>query len=145
MDGHEDDEQVPPPAGLMDVLRARDPAVIALRTASEREGLRPVDVPALPMLSEELDKLMGAQMPTTVPEALRNEHRRYCQAREARANAKAENKRRLRTLLWCEAELRKHKRSEHIAVRYFNRKAWGMTEPVSDDYSVREQQVRAHA
>lgn len=145
MDGHNREESVPPPAGLMDVIRGKDPKVIALQTLSERAGLAPVSVPDRPLLSTELEKLMQASYPSSVPADLAPEHRAFCKAIMARADAKAENKRRLRTALWCEQALRSQQRPEHRIMRQFNMEMWGVQEEAPHDYALREQLVEKHA
>lgn len=146
-DGYDwrEEDKCPPPVGLMDILRKRDPVQIALSTFHERETLRPVDVPSLPVPSEALETVLRARTPSTVDKDLRAEHGAYCKARDKRIGAKAENARRLRTSLWAEQCLRAAGKPEHRLMRAFNMQAWGMQEPASDDVAVREQQVRAHA
>lgn len=145
MDGHNRGEKVPPPAGLMDVLRGKDPVVIALQTVQERAGLQPKDVPDKPLLSSELEKLVKAEYPGSVPKDLIPEFKAYCQAIDARASAKAENKRRLRTSLWCEQALRSAGRAEHRIMRAFNMEAWGVQHPAPHDFAQREAMVEQYA
>lgn len=144
MDGHSRDEKVPPPAGLMDVMRGKDPIVIALQTMQDRAGLKPKDVPDKPLRSTELEKLMQSG-PCSVPKDLIPEHKAYCQAIDARASAKAENKRRLRTSLWCEQALRSAGRVEHRIMRAFNMEAWGVQHPAPHDFAMREAMVEQYA
>ena len=144
MDGHRRDEKVPPPAGLMDVLRGKDPVVIALRTVQERAGLQPVPVPDKPLLSTELEKLIQSG-PCSVPKDLIPEHKAYCEAVDKRAGVKADNRRRLRTALWCEQALRSAGRQEHRIMRAFNMETWGVQEAAPHDFAQREMMVERYA
>jgi hypothetical protein len=147
MDGHSDDSggRTAPPVGLMEALRSRDPVALALRTLQERETLRPVSVPSVPPQSDKLHGLMAASEPSSVPEELRAEHIRYCEAVDARAGAKAENRRRLRSSLWCEQCLRAASKPEHRTMRAFNMEAWGVQESAPYDFALREAQVEKYA
>ena len=145
MDGHNREEKVPAPAGLMDVIRGRDPKVISLQTLRERAGLVPVPVPDKPLCSTELEKLMQASYPSAVPAGLIPEHKAYCKAVSDRASAKAENRRRLRTALWCEQALRSQKCPEHHVMRQFNMEMWGIQEEAPHDFAARELLVGKHA
>lgn len=147
MDGRRwrDDDSSPAPVGIMDALHKRDPVQLAMLTFQERETLRPVEIPLLPRRSQALEKLMNADRPSTVPEELRDERDAYCAARDARIHAKAENARRLRSSLWAEQCLRKAGKSEHHLLRAFNKQTWGVIDAASEDFAVRELQVKVHA
>lgn len=137
-------EAVEPPVGLMDALHARDPVRIALRALADRSQLGPVGVPSVQLPSDELEAILHARA-STVPAELRDEHQAYCAAVEARAGAKAENRRRLRFCLWAEQALRSANRVEWRAVRAHNMEAWGVQEPAPHDFALREKQVARYA
>jgi hypothetical protein len=121
-----------------------DSVSVALETMHACELMEPMAIPEMPSLSPELFELVNAPMPSSVPKQLRPEFDAYVNARTQRANARGENERRLRTLLWAEKTLRDHARDEHEVLRAFNRDVWGVTEPAASDVAAMEAQVRAH-
>lgn len=135
------------PLGIFDALReGKFPTVhLAMRALRERDLLRPVDVPPEATCGPELQELMEAHSPSTVPKELRQEHAAYCCARDARIGAKAENARRLRTSLWAEQCLRHAGRDEHRLLRAFNMEAWGIQGLAPYDFAERERLVKDHA
>lgn len=145
MDGYSNNDRTAAPTGFMEALRERNPVALALHTWRDRETLRPVNVPTVPTVGFALDALLSAHTPGIVPEDLREEHREHCNAVEARAGALAENRRRLRSSLWCEQCLRAAGRLEHRVMRAFNIEAWGVQEAAPHDFSLRELQVGKYA
>ena len=127
-------------------LRKRiDRDAIALEVLHSLDTMQPMDVPQLRLPSAQLQKLLDLRNPVSCPEELTLELEQFANSRLARANAKGENERRLRTLLWAEQWLRAAGRAEHCLLRDFNREAWGVNESASRDIAEREAQVRAHA
>lgn len=129
----------PEPVAIMSVIRARDTVTIALEVLHALETLRPLHVP--PLLQSVAMRELLERPPQSVPADMRQEHDIYVASRTARANAKAENRRRVRTTLWAEATLRRHGRQEHEIVRAFNRDEWHVSESAALDVAEREAQV----
>lgn len=117
---------------------------MAMATLHDIDNLGPLDVPSVPTRSPQLRDVMD-KGPQPVPDMLKDEHGVWCSAVMARANAKSENRRRLRSTLWAEQCLRRHRRQEHTVLREFNVTIWGVAESASIDYSQREAQVREYA
>lgn len=132
------------PAGFMDCIAQRDIVSIALKVLHAIDTLEPVEVPRALVPSPKLRELLDGH-PCTVPDEQKDEHAAYVAARDARAQAKQENVRRLRATLWAEQCLRANRKQEHEVLRAFNRDVWGVHESASRDMAEREAQVRAHA
>lgn len=113
------------------VVRRRDNVAIALSVANALETMRPLDVPAAPVPSNELAELLDRRGPGTVPDHLGAAFAAYNAALMARYEARGENERRLRTVLWAEQCLREAGRIEHATVRRFCRTIWGIEAPAS--------------
>src|SRR5215510_12034274 len=88
------------------LLRSQDVVAIARSVLNALETMRPINVPPMPVPSDELCALLDKRTPGTVPEHMAAEFTAYEQAMLRRYNARAENDRRLRTLLWAEQCLR---------------------------------------
>lgn len=116
---------------------------VALQVLHSVDVMGRMDVPALPPLSPRLHALVTASRPSSVPPELKSEFEQFANARLMRANAKGENVRRLRSLLWAEAKLREAGRDEWTVLREFNGFEWGVEYPASFDYSDREAQLTA--
>lgn len=132
--------------GLKTLLPKRlDFEQVALEVVHSLDTMQPMDVPPVPQPSAALQKALDKKPPESVPEDLELELQHFANARMARANARGENVRRLRSLLWAEQYLRVRGRQEHELVRAFNREVWGVCDAASSDIAEREAQVNAHA
>lgn len=132
-------------AAAVKLIRSQDVLAIARSVLNALDTMRPVPVPAMPVPSDELCALLDKHTPTSVPEHMAAEFTAYEQAMLRRYNARGENERRLRTLLWAEQLLRERGEADHIQLRRFNRDHWGMTEPAAADIALRWAQSRMHA
>lgn len=120
---------------------SEDLNAIALGVMHSIDTMNPIELPPLPGRTTELYKLTSGNAPHNVPEHLSVEFDGWSNAIKMRANARAENTRRLRTLLWAEMRLRSQGFAEHEVLRAFNRDVWAVPDAARSDFSERDAQL----
>lgn len=111
---------------------AGGPVELALGTVHELDNLRPIHVPPRPQDSDVFAERMRSASRPFADELEQARYVQFLEELKLRADAIAENERRLTATLWAEQALRKAGRPEADLVRDFNRMEWGVLVPAPE-------------